>query len=160
MKNILLVAGVIGLLLATFSGWRSKTVDLLTLLILFWTFLAILWYSKETQELKETAMKRPCVTLYKEGGEIKIKNYGDGVARDIHFDVYPSFTFPLLSSKGFEELPNAIGTVLKDTTDAITINYYDLNRAFKYTTELKWNSDNKDGVQIENYEWKNADSNS
>jgi hypothetical protein len=133
-----------------------KTIEILTSFILFLTFLAILWYSKETQELKEAAIKNPCVTLYKKNGVIKIKNYGTGVARNITFVAPLTFTFPLLSSNGFEDLSDNIVSAINGITDTITIEYYDLNKVYKYTTKLKWDSNNQDGVQIEKYERKNA----
>lgn len=134
--------------------------DKLSLLILFWTLTAILWYSKETQELKEASIKRPCISLYKKTEEengasvtkIKIKNYGDGVARDVKLKINDQikFSVPLLSSGS--ALVALTGDMVAEDAE---ITYCNATSDVKYKSiVLKDDSpENTDGFLLIDYKW-------
>lgn len=169
MAFVIVIAIVVGFPETNYS--TINLIDLAGSLILFWTFLAILWYSKETQELKEVSIKRPLVTLYY-GGKIKIKNYGEGVARDVKMQVNApanlTYSVALLSSGSFQSIIKE----KKDATDeekihykekeedlqrslesmeTIYISYSDVNKKTKYKTILKWDPSSKDKFSIKKY---------
>jgi len=151
------LGAIIGTLLfvAFFVLKNNEIINILSSLILFLTFLAILWYSKETQELKEVSIKRPCLSFNRSKEKIVLKNYGDGVARDIEIDINNEiiYTIPLFRSSQYSgEIPILIEE-LKKYQGKILISYFDISKKTKYLTSVKWDNsvNNRDGCKIIEY---------
>lgn len=149
------------LFLISLPMWTNIGIaDELTLMILFLTFLAILWYTKETQDIKEISIKRPCLSFYIKEGKVKLKNYGEGVAMDIEikFDNKTVYKIPLMSGNIRDSaltFPEEKNKLLKEHEDKIIIHYYDISRKIKYTTITQWDDfvDNRDKCKIIDYKW-------
>lgn len=159
---------IIGAILL-FLGLGFNLIDLateLTLFILFLTFLAILWYSMETRELKEISEKRPCISFNRYGEKIILKNYGDSIARNIIIldEKNILHEIPLISRAegGYAPLPLNIimepekFLLLKDCQNNISICYTDQSGRRKYITKIRWNDSKSksDGCEIIDHSWK------
>lgn len=166
MKDYLYIkfGAIIGMLLLVASLiWSDiKIAEELSSLILFLTFLAILWYSKETQDLKEISIKRPFLS-FNRNETIVLKNYGEGVARDIEIKINNETVhkIPLVSSiyskhSGLLSFSERENRILEEHKDEIRIHYYDMSRKIKYITVTQWDDslNNRDGCRIINYKWK------
>lgn len=133
-------------------------------IIYFWTLLAILWYSKETRELKEISIKRPYLSFYiNKDKKIKLKNYGEGAARDIKIIINSGeeIKIQLMSSVygsqyGIVEFTDEENKLLQECKNEITITYYDISGKIKYTTknQLDNSINSKDKCEIIYYGWK------
>ena len=154
------IGAIIGtFLLIYLLVWNAiGIVEGLSLLMLFLTFLAILWYSKETQGLKEISIKRPCLSFYIKDNKIKLKNYGEGVARNIEIKVNNKtvYEIPLISGNIRDcalTFPEDKNELLKKCKDEIIILYHDISRETKYTTITQWDDsvDNRDKCKIIDY---------
>lgn len=149
---------VIALLIGFFCGhWDN--------VILFWTLLAILWYSMETKKLREVTIKRPIISLLKEntsgGYIISLRNYGEGLARDVKIRLSDKVIhkIPLVSGiysdfNGNIKFSQEENNELSNFENEIYICYGDSNGESEYTTILKWDDSYRDGCQILKYFWK------
>lgn len=141
----------------------TKVIDIINSIILFDTFIAILWYSWETQKLKEVTIKRPILTFIRKvvGSvvELELKNYGEGVARNVSIrleeSAKPIHTITLMSSiLSASNSPLSIHSpILESWGKEIYIDYYNAEGVTKYTTIVKWvdSSINRDRCEIINY---------
>lgn len=139
----------------------------LSALMLFLTFLAILWYSKETQDLKEVSIKRPIMFFnkYLRNGdeEIVLKNYGEGVARNVQIIINNKIMheIPLVSSI-YSNSSSPLSFSVEDKIqlrlckDEIIIRYYDIGGKTRYTTITQWDDsvENRDKCKIIEYKWE------
>jgi len=144
--------------------------DLLTIIVLFLTFLSILWYSQETKELKEVTIKRPCLSFnvkYYYTGQLEgvlIKNYGEGVAMDLQIILNDNVIYkvPLIHGQNGmhrlidKGLPLPMGKLLNKYKDKIELRYYDQSRKTLYTSIIKLSVSNinGDGCELISYCWK------
>lgn len=160
------ISGTLLLISALILNHINLTEELSSLM-LFLTFLAVLWYSKESQELKEVSIKRPILSFnkYPRGGseEIVLKNYGEGAARNVQIIINnkPIHEIPLVSSihssssgpLPFSAVDNAR---LRMHGEKIIIQYYDTGGKTKYTTITQWDDsdNNRDKCKIIEYKWE------
>ena len=159
-KCFLVVAAIIGTLILHFAIYNSK--EGIAPIIYFLTLLAIIWYSKETQELKEISIKRPCLS-FNRGNKIVLKNYGEGVARDIEIKISDKVVhkIPLVSSpyskhSGELSFSDEENSQLEKYKGEIVLHYYDISGKTKYFTIIQWDDseNNRDGCKIIDYRWE------
>lgn len=133
-----------------------------SVVIYFLTLCAIIWYAKETQELKEVSVKRPCLSFNRDT-EIKLKNYGEGVARDIEIKIggetvhkIPLMSSIYSSSSSPLKISGEAKKLLEEWKNEIVIRYYDIGGKTQYTTKIKWDDsvNNRDRCEIIYYGWK------
>lgn len=169
MKAFLWTMGILGT--AMIFGYLNNFKEVITPVILFWTFLAIVWYAKETQNLKEATIKRPILSFQKGYNlqyarvSIELKNYGEGVARNVEIKLGTKVIhkIPLVSSiysKHNQPLPfsEVAYLLLEEWKDEINISYYDVSGETKYTTIVQWDDseENRDKCKIIKYYYRTS----
>ena len=167
---ILLCIPVVSFLIAPLSNIEINIGDLLTIIVLFLTFLSILWYSQETKELKEVTIKRPCLSFNvatyctEQLKDVLIKNYGEGAARDLQIIINNRVIYKVPLIHGLDGahrligngLPLNIAILLNKYRDKIELRYFDQSHKTLYTSTIKLapSDINGDGCELISYLWK------